>query len=544
LRLIRDNEGIVLAKIIAIDWDPQQLRVLECESRGSRVLLHKLTTLALGDADAAESDSNRAAIGQALAGHDAGTRVIGLVGRTLAVLRDLRVPAGPPEELPGMVRFQAMRELSFQAEQAAIDYEVIGVDDDGQQRVILAALQQDVVDRYAQAVAGARLKLERLGLRPYATWRSCRTAIPSGAGPVLVVSLAGESLELTVASGESVLFSRATLLRGASESAAASDPAALLVSEVRRTLAAFANQMPGIEVKRVIFPACPGEHEPLTDALAANLAIPVDRLDPFSTVELARGLRTRSPEEAGLSGAFVAAIGAALAADETWPIDFLNPKKPAVERDRRKPRALVAAAAAAIVLVSGFAAARYHLWRGDAEIQRLTNEQAKLKQQVAVAAEEVQKQQAIQAWAQAEINSLAELRRLTEQFPDTRKLFATDLVITRDNAAGGTVRVELDGAARERVPISEFHTRLNMGDDYSAQPKGAVKASPKNDDYRYSFKSAIAVRPPAGEPAADAKGTGPAARSGGAKSPAGVRDVLTPARSRAGGTTPRRTNNR
>ena len=36
-------------------------------------------------------------------------------------------------------------------------------------------------------------------------------------------------------------------------------------------------------------------------------------------------------------GAFVAAIGAAISASEYWPIDFLNPKKPVVRRDRRKP---------------------------------------------------------------------------------------------------------------------------------------------------------------------------------------------------------------
>src|SRR5207249_2098563 len=122
---------------------------------------------------------------------------------------------------------------------------------EGQLRVILAALQQEIIERYRRPATYLNLALSRLGLRPYATWRAYRQVAGRPDDAVLVVSLAGESLELTVARGDSVLFSRATLLRGAVDSKSASlDIATTLVGEVRRTLAAFSNQVAGVEVKR------------------------------------------------------------------------------------------------------------------------------------------------------------------------------------------------------------------------------------------------------------------------------------------------------
>src|SRR5262245_59175404 len=167
-------------------------------------MVRSVSSVAIPDA----SDSSEADVVQQLVVRElsafagSGAEVVGLIGRSQAVLRDLRLPDAPPQEMPAMVQLQAMRELSFPVEQAAIDYEVVGeLDAEGQRRVILAALQRDMIDRFQRSIVSSQFQVSRIGLRPYASWRAYRavSVIPTAA--VLVVALAGQSLELTVGFG-------------------------------------------------------------------------------------------------------------------------------------------------------------------------------------------------------------------------------------------------------------------------------------------------------------------------------------------------------
>jgi hypothetical protein len=427
----------------------------------------------------------------------AGAAVIGLVERSQAVLRDLRVPDASAAEMPGIVRFQAMRELSFPVDEAAIDFDMVGpADADGQRRVILAALNQEVIDRYRRTIQASRLSLGRLGLRPYATWRAYCALSGAPAEAVLVVTVSGESVELTIGRGDSVLFSRATLLRATTELGAGGfDPVLALFGEVRRTLAAFANQMPGIAVGRVAVAACEGEHRALVDTLKSESVVEVERFDPLSVVDFARGASKPAGGETLAAGDYVATIGAALAANEPWPIDFLNPKRPVVVRDRRKPAMLIAAAAAVVLIAGAYGFAQLKISQGRSEIRKLTQEQTARQKNLREAGEVVRQHQAVADWRAAEANVLDELRRLTDQFPDTKDMHATAVTVIGDSNLGGDGEIMLEGVARQPLPISSFHNKLNRGDHYRAQPTGPVQASSKGGDYRYTFKSNVTVRP-------------------------------------------------
>ncbi len=523
-----------MSKLIVIDRGLQHIRLLEADTRGSRVVVRKLTTLTLPDGhETGESDVAKTLVEKELQGYaGSGAKIIGLIGRSQAVLRDLRLPTGPPEEMPGMIQLQAMRELSFPVEQAAIDYELVGPpDEEGQQRVILAALQQEVIERYHRVVRSSHLELIRLGLRPYATWRAYRQIAVAATGAVLVISLAGESLELTVARGESVLFSRATLLRSANDGKTeAGDSATALVAEVRRTLAAFANQMPGVPVERIALAASRDEHRDLSDALAAaGLSVAIDRFDPFQMVELGREVAQSADGSKDNRGAFVAAIGAAISVDESWPIDFLNTKKPIVRRDRRKPLAMIAAAAAVLVVAAGYLFAHVQISSGKEKINRLTQQQNDLKDKLASINKIVSKYRAVEKWSKAEVNALEELRRLTDEFPDSKDMFATLVQIMPDRSLGGSGKITLDGVARKQVTISQFNNKLNGNDHYSAQPVGQVVPEKKTGEYRWSYKTHITLKSDVDEDAAKLETGWPADRdSDGSiarRSPAGTREA-------------------
>jgi Tfp pilus assembly protein PilN len=424
-----------------------------------------------------------------------GAQVVGLIGRSHAVLRDLRLPDAPPHELPGMVQLQAIRELSFPVEQAAIDYEVVGApDSDGQRRVILAALQQDVIDRFRRSIQNSGLEPSRVGLRPYATWRAYRAVNSGSSAATLVVALAGESLELTVGQGDCVLFSRATLLRATGESKGEKfDPAPALLSEVRRTLAAFGNQVPGVLVDRVVLAAGAQEHQSNSAVLAdGGLGVPVERFDPFAAVELSREARQSLAELGGERGVYVGAVGAAVSAHEMWPIDFLNPKRPVVLRDRRKPLAMLAAAAAVLLVAGSYAVVQLQLANGRQKIAELTRTNSKLQDQLKDASEFMRKYQAVDQWKRLGVNDLTVLERLTEEHPVTKEMHVTSLRIERDRSpTSSSTKIVLDGLARQQVTVSEFNTKLNDGQNFSARPAGMTQPQKNNRSYPFSFKSEI-----------------------------------------------------
>jgi hypothetical protein len=485
-----------MQRVIVIDWGARHVRLLEGEVRGGRVAVRRLAALALPSSlggDPARG-SEQPVLGEFAGG---GATVIGLVERSQAVLRDLRVPDASPTEMPGIVRFQAMRELSFPVDEAAIDFDLVGPpDSDGQRRVILAALHQEVINRYRQATSASRLSLGRLGLRPYATWRAYRAIARPTSDAVLVVTVSGESVELTIGRGEGVLFSRATLLRATSEGGAGGfDPVLALFGEVRRTLAAFANQMPGIAVGHVAVAAAEGEHSGLIETLKSDSSVAVERFDPFSVVDFARGAPRTAGADAPSAGEYVAAVGAALTAADPWPIDFLNPKRPVVVRDRRKPAILIAAAAAVVLIACAYGFAQLKISQGRHEIRKLTQEQVERQKGLREAEQYVRQHQAIADWRADEANVLDEMRRLTDQFPDTKEMHATAVTVSGDSKLGGDGQIVLEGVARQPLPISSFHNKLNRGDHYRAQPTGPIQASSKSGDYRYTFKSQVVVRP-------------------------------------------------
>jgi Tfp pilus assembly PilM family ATPase/Tfp pilus assembly protein PilN len=489
-----------------IDLDVQVARILAGEGRGGRVQVARLVTVPIPGGDAGDAGSLRNALQPTMDSLGGAARVLGIVGRSHVVLRDIRVPDAPPGELPAIVRFQAMRELSVPVEQAAVDYDVVAPPGDDKQRpAILAGLPNEVIARFRTAVSGPKRELVRLGFRPYATLRAYRELAGTPAEAVLLVSAAQTSLELNVVRGDGVLFSRATTLRNAVDPAAGEDTAAAIVMEVRRTLAAFANQSPGVEVRRIALAAGPSEHAALVSALSSALGLPVDRFDPLAAVDV--GSTRGADADPADRGAYAAAIGAAISAAQEWRIDFLNPKRPVVTRSRRKPVAMLVGVAAALVIGVAYLLATRELANRDTQIKQLSERQAKLKKALKSGADIQRRYAAIAEWTGGEVNWLDVLRRLSDEFPDTRKAHANSVTMTRD-ATGGTLHIRLDGVARDQAVSAEFQTRLNRGDYFSARPRGSTQRNSRARDYPWHFETDMTLQPPT------ANGNGAIAKAG------------------------------
>lgn len=211
-----------------------------------------------------DPESLRAALAQCGA---EGPRVMLVLPRGQAILRDLELPEGSPEELVAMVRFQMERDLPLPLDQVRFSYIETGREG-GKVRIQVAAVPRDVIDPAIAAVEGAGWKVSGATISSYGLLALC----PEGE-PVALVEVAAGEAEILVAEGGRILFSRtAPLPDGPSPDT--------LAEEIGRTLLAWSARAPGREVRRVLLAGEGPEAVALAGDIRARLSRDVDPVGP------------------------------------------------------------------------------------------------------------------------------------------------------------------------------------------------------------------------------------------------------------------------
>ena len=102
---------------LAIDWDDNELRLVAAQCSGRSVKVTGAHVIPL------EGSHIHEVLRQAVAQHGLeDTETLVAIGRGKAELRELQLPPVPDEELPDMVRFQAIRSFATAGESATVDY--------------------------------------------------------------------------------------------------------------------------------------------------------------------------------------------------------------------------------------------------------------------------------------------------------------------------------------------------------------------------------------------------------------------------------------
>src|SRR5207247_2804654 len=116
--------------------------------------------------------------------------------------------------------------------------------------------------------------------------------------------------------------------------------------EVVRSLHSYGGMEPHIPVVKMAVAGVTGHEAAVTEALQTRFNTPCVLLDPASALDLPGAAR----EHAAGS---ISALGLALGVNDPQglPFDFLNPKQPAVQRNMRRIRLMMGAAAAIAVLL-------------------------------------------------------------------------------------------------------------------------------------------------------------------------------------------------
>jgi Tfp pilus assembly protein PilN len=405
---------------LALDWDAGHVHLLAATAAKGGL---KIDRALAWPEEQPLSAATAAAFGQRLKDHlkEAGIAPAPLlvaIGRDRVILKEVRYPAVPPHEEPGVVRFQAVKELTDPADEVTIDYQAGNAPEpSGERKALAVAVRKDVLAAYRSLATAAGLKVVAAAPRAFgviACLRRTANPAPDPGTAFAVLSVGEKGGEFAVARGDFLAFARP--LAGP---ALASDAA--LLGEIRRNLAVYAGQAPQHPVRALY--VAEGESPAISvgDRLRDTLAIPVFRFDPLAGEQPPAGSTAGS--FAGIAG-LLHLYGRA----KSLPINFIRPREPKPPADpNRRLLGWAAVAAGVLVLIGGIAGYAV-VSAKQKEVTRLAKEKADLDERLIALDQDERRIAAVDQWQNSEIVWLDELYNLTARFPDVTKLRLTELM--------------------------------------------------------------------------------------------------------------------
>lgn len=447
-----------MARLVALEWDAREARVAVGRTRGKDVVVEEAFSVELLPRDPGQTfaDVN---IGEKVAAALAARGVskpetLVAVGRASIELRLLQIPPAPPEELPDLVRFQAMRQFATIGEDWSLDFVELRPADPDSVSVLAAAISPELIGQIRQTCEAGELQAEHLVLRPFAAAQLLhRSDAVSDSGCRLMVDMLTDEADLTVLVDGQVAFLRTVRLPSIDDTKAL---ARALVSEIRRTIGAAQNQLRDQRVGAIIICGRGGDNQDVKEALESSLQLPVDCFDPFQHVTLGRELQTALPQHSGRYAPLLGLLTTE-AHGARHGIDFLNPRRRPKPEGRGRKAVLLAALAATVVLAAaGLILQR--MWSLDAEIAELAQQSRELDKVVAWSDDRVREVEQIEEFTGGDVNWLEELRELSGDLPLADQARVTKLSVGARPPLGGRMIVE--GYVRDSATISELEERL------------------------------------------------------------------------------------
>src|SRR6185369_11997106 len=383
-----------MSRLIALEWDAKEARVAIGRKRsGGGVVIDQAFAVALpqrDDGSTAEPDVG-ASLAKVLSDHGVSrSEAIVAVGRANIELRFLSTPPVPAEELPDIVRFQAVRQFTTLGDDWPLDFVPLAPNADGGMNVLAAAIAPDLLKQIQKDCATAGITIGRLVLRPFAAAALLKGSAEDGKCR-MIVDLLRDEADLTVLIGSQVIFPRTVRLPTAEGEVLAR----ALLAEGRRTMIAAQNQLGGRRVEEVVIFGDGQHHASLKQLLEKELSLTVRLVDPFEHVEWA-DTKAKRPE---YPGTFAPLVGLMLdEASGTAPtIDFLHIRKKAAPPNQRRRFVAIAAAIAAVLLL-GFFVMQWQLWTMDRELDTLRTKRYKQDKMAKESAKPIKDAEALDAF--------------------------------------------------------------------------------------------------------------------------------------------------
>jgi len=487
-----------VAKLIAIEWDRRELRLLAGSRRGTQLQVENAVTVSLPNAaedDNAASQNITGALGQALNSLKvAKCEAIVSVGRANVELRTLQLPVAEEDDLPDMVRFQAMKQFASLTEATPLDFVVMPptatAGGDSGLSVLAASLSTASVKEIQKQCSEAGVEVQKIVLRPFAVAQLLQLADSElRKQNLLMVDILGDEADLTIVENGQVVFIRSVKLPSEDETVVGP----WLVGEMRRTLMAAAGQRNGLKVDQVLVWAHQSVADSLSDRAANQLQLPIQVIDPFTKVRLDDSAKTEI--SGGRKSRFTPLLGVlvAEAAGTRQVVDFLSPRR---RPPKKRPigRYALAGSAAAAVLIAGAWWYRSTHTDLDYQIAELKKTSKGLDQMVVVAQQNVARWKAVEQFVERDVNWLDEMSRMAQKLPPSKDIIVRDTTFLLSNNEKSPAIGQINTSALIRSidvgPTAEQNLRDTI---HKVEGKPAARSTANLEGYPWLVSAAIAI---------------------------------------------------
>lgn len=484
---------------LAVEWDDEELRAVVAHAGRRGLTLEDAFCVPLGEAvPASEEEGARQRpsaeeIGRKLAAALAARgvshpRAFVALSRSRIELRQLSLPPVADEELPDLVRFQALREFPQIDEDWRIDYIPVEAGTEPTRSVLAAALPPAGRAEIEAVCGTAGLSVARQVLRPCAAASLALRRVPGEPDEIrLIVNLVGEEADLAVVVREALVFVRTARVFG--DPLRDPDAAELFVGEIRRTMVAAQNQLGGGRANRIVLCGADAAHQALGAMLGERLSLPLACFDPFDDAALSGELAKLRPDDTGRFASLVGVL--ADEADKRSPaIDFLHPKR-RPEPPSRKNRYLLAGAAGLLLVLWGLIFAWMTVRGMDDKIRALQTKRQDLDRKLKEADKTRKLADALDAWRASDVLWLEELKRLNEKVPPAKEVMLNKLTLAAGERGG---QITLEGFAAGAEAVQTLEQSLE-DDAHRLISKGKAEDA-SQPPYTIRFGSVVVIRPP------------------------------------------------
>ncbi|MGC8666731.1 MAG: pilus assembly protein PilM [Chthonomonadales bacterium] len=209
----------------------------------------------------------RAALAQAGIGSG---KAVASVPRRMVTLKFARLPHATPEQIAGMVQFEAQQYIPFPIEEVTLDHEIVSDPSEELTTVMIAAARRSLIEEVMAAFDAAGVNVERLAVSSLALAELCRDAVV----PTAILSVEPAAIDMAVVADGRVVFSRAAALSDEGRSSAATN---VIVEEIVRSFAAYENEHRGHPIGAVRIAGSPATihqlEEPLREVLGTDTTL-------------------------------------------------------------------------------------------------------------------------------------------------------------------------------------------------------------------------------------------------------------------------------
>jgi Tfp pilus assembly PilM family ATPase len=464
--------------VLAVQWDRSTLDYLLAETKGTDVEVTAAGSVAIPDGEESVSPGELLAQQLKQLGVRKADTLVALSRGQVDVI-PLELPPADENELPILVENQVARDAGDLADSSVVDFVPLESRDADTCEVFAFAVDNATLKQVKEECEKASLKPLAIVYRPLASVSLLQRMVPRPERTMMLVTLHTQEADLSVVRHGKLLYTRTARLGAVEES---SDLAGQLAVEVRRSLAA-ASLAADADDQHVYLFGSRDESEQLVQDLAEELSLPVTLLDPFT-----------ASDQPGLVSGDVGRVAPLLGmvyehADQSFPVNFLQPKQPPPPPNY--VRRGIAYAAMAIVLLG---AGGYYLWSEQAsktaELQAMRGSLTKLTRRLEKVKEKAAVVDAIQRWDADNINWLDELYDITRRFPSGEDAMVRRITISPSR--GGTSVVDMSVQVRDQDVVTRLGDQMRAA-GHDVRSKRVSEQSSSNE-YPWRFDTRITLR--------------------------------------------------